>query len=781
HEETGGHGRQTASVPIRSADLSIRSAERRRWSAELDGPGTAGLVLHGAPGIGKSVLASEIIARVGHEPGRITTVINGEVTADAFLASVTAALRRHPGAPGWTGSQARALDLAGRNDLPWDRRIAMVRERILGQVPVLVGLDDFDGNLSLAGGRWTVRDPALAGLLTDWASAPHLGRLLLTCRHEFVLPGAAEQALGFRRVGPLSGAGLAELASSLPALSELGEQELDRAWRLLGGHPGATKYLDSLLAAFPSEFPELARRLTLAIQTETGQGGLYAEAPTGMPTADADRVAGIAGDLLLGELYGNLSEGARHLLTGTSVYRTPVGCHVLLLPAGHHSEAAGLGALVSECQAAGLLSVDPGYQPPTVFVHRWTACGLHRLLAAARRDSQVTEAHRRAAEYWRSRISAWPQDRDALLEASYHLLQASDLVRQDHPAPKRTHRGGLRRARLAGVAATVAAVGVTVFLATRAASAPLAARPVPPSPAPTLVDKLAIVSAAVRSEAAAWVAHEVSTDAIVACDPGMCAILQAHGIAAADLVVLRPSTPGPLGSDVVVATAAVRSQFGARLMSVYAPEVIASFGAGELRIDVRAIAPDGAAAYRDALAYDLTARRAAGQRLLRNPRISFSAAARRVLVGGQVDPRLLTMLAAMASTRPVQVLWFGDSGPDASQGTPLRAAGVRVPGGAGGSATLRDVLAFAQAQRPPYLPARAVIVSGPDGSSVLDLGFSAPSPVGLLKTQPHHLARGQLARHHLGGGRGRLRGRCPKGARRTPSTAALTSPRAPTS
>ncbi len=157
--------------------------------------------------------------------------------------------------------------------------------------------------------------------------------------------------------------------------------------------------------------------------------------------------------------------------------------------------------------------------------------------------------------------------------------------------------------------------------ATGALSAPAGA-PGPAAPAgaaPPAADPLAGRSAAVRGQAAAWVARQVSRDAIVACDPAMCAALQAHGIAPGNLLVLRPSSADPLGSDVVIATPAVRSQFGRRLASVYAPVVIASFGTGALRIDVRAMAPDGAAAYRAALAADLAARRGAGQRVAAEP------------------------------------------------------------------------------------------------------------------------------------------------------------------
>jgi hypothetical protein len=57
----------------------------------------------------------------------------------------------------------------------------------------------------------------------------------------------------------------------------------------------------------------------------------------------------------------------------------------------------------------------------------------------------------------------------------------------------------------------------------------------------------------------------------------------------------RPTSTDPLGSDLVIATAAIRAQFGARLASVYAPAIIASFGSGNARIDIRLVFPGGTA------------------------------------------------------------------------------------------------------------------------------------------------------------------------------------------
>ena len=61
--------------------------------------------------------------------------------------------------------------------------------------------------------------------------------------------------------------------------------------------------------------------------------------------------------------------------------------------------------------------------------------------------------------------------------------------------------------------------------------------------------------AAVRAQAAAWVAEQVSPDVTVSCDAVMCAALRAHGFPAGELVVLGPASPDPVPSVLVVETA----------------------------------------------------------------------------------------------------------------------------------------------------------------------------------------------------------------------------------
>jgi hypothetical protein len=234
-----------------------------------------------------------------------------------------------------------------------------------------------------------------------------------------------------------------------------------------------------------------------------------------------------------------------------------------------------------------------------------------------------------------------------------------------------------------------------------------------------------------RQQAAAWVTAQVSHSAVVSCDPAMCGALQARGFPAGDLMTLGSAASDPLGSAIIVSTAAVRSEFGSRLTGVYAPTVIASFGSGSARVDVRVYAAGGAAAYLAALRADQAVRQRLGNVLLRNSRVSETPAARAQLAAGQVDTRLLTIIATLSAGGPVSIAAFGDAGPGASAGVPLRTVELASPSGAKGG-YLQSVLALLNAQQAPYLPNSTTIVRLADGRQVARIEFAAPSPLGLL-------------------------------------------------
>jgi hypothetical protein len=233
-------------------------------------------------------------------------------------------------------------------------------------------------------------------------------------------------------------------------------------------------------------------------------------------------------------------------------------------------------------------------------------------------------------------------------------------------------------------------------------------------------------AAAARDQAAAWVAQQVSSADIVACDPAVCSELQALGLPAGRLLPLQPGA-SPFGADVIVASPSVRSEFGSQLTEEYAPTLIASFGSGAARVDVRAIASLGGAAYRAAEPADLAARKAAGAQLLHNPRFHATAQAASQMTAGQVDSRLLVTLASLVSQRSVSVASFGGTGP----GAPVLYRQVTLGSSGGEVADLTADLDQVRTQRDPYLPASATIVHL-GAQAQLRIEFGAPSLPGLL-------------------------------------------------
>src|SRR5215831_13710407 len=245
---------------------------------------------------------------------------------------------------------------------------------------------------------------------------------------------------------------------------------------------------------------------------------------------------------------------------------------------------------------------------------------------------------------------------------------------------------------------------------------------------------LAAVASA-RTQAAAWVAQQVNPDEVIGCDPVMCTALERAHVQANRLLVLGPSLPDPLGSEILLDTATLRSQFGRRLTTVYAPVSLAAFGSGAAHIEVRFVAPGGAHAYLAELATDVAARRAAGTEMLRSHSIHASPAARRRLAAGRVDTRLLVVLVTLAHDHPVDIISFGANQAGASPGVPLRSAEITGAPGPGGTpaVSVTRLRSFLSSLRPPYRPS-IIAVTNASRRTVLRVGYPAPSLLGLLGT-----------------------------------------------
>src|SRR5947209_55863 len=244
-------------------------------------------------------------------------------------------------------------------------------------------------------------------------------------------------------------------------------------------------------------------------------------------------------------------------------------------------------------------------------------------------------------------------------------------------------------------------------------------------------------AAAARAAAATWVARQVSPNVKVSCDPAMCAALRARGFPPGELLVLRPTSEVSASSAVVIETPDVLSLFGSSLANAWAPAVLASFGSGPSLVTVRVIAPSGAAAYQARLSADLAGRKAAGARLLDDPRISVTPRARWQLTAGAVDSRLLLALAALAGHQRISIVQFGNHGPGASRGVPLRYADLdeRDRGGRlSAAAYVRAVRAYLSTLTATVRPASMMAGVPADGQAVLRVEFAAPSPLGVSGT-----------------------------------------------
>jgi predicted Ser/Thr protein kinase len=236
--------------------------------------------------------------------------------------------------------------------------------------------------------------------------------------------------------------------------------------------------------------------------------------------------------------------------------------------------------------------------------------------------------------------------------------------------------------------------------------------------------------AVARSRAVTWILQQVSRAAFVSCDLQVCTELAQRGFP--NLVTLGPESADPLGSTLVVATPAIQAQFGSRLASVYAPAVIASFGSGNARIEIREMYSGGSAALRAALQAELQARRTSDAQILANSHVAVSAIARTQLLSGEIDPRLPTLIAAITATYPLRIVVFGDQGPGGGPASLLRSMDLATHVGAArvaAPAYVRWIQALVKVQRSDFLPASCELVKRPDGQIVLRIEFAAPSPL----------------------------------------------------
>ena len=111
------------------------------------------------------------------------------------------------------------------------------------------------------------------------------------------------------------------------------------------------------------------------------------------------------------------------------------------------------------------------------------------------------------------------------------------------------------------------------------------------------------------------------------------------------------------------------------------------------------------------------------------------------LAVGQVDSRLLLAIAALETDEPIDIVRFGNIGPGGDADMPLRVAYLAESDQAAhmtSSAYVRSIVSDLGEAPAPANSASTGRVALPDGQTVLSIGFTAPSPLGLLGPQGSH-------------------------------------------
>jgi hypothetical protein len=307
-------------------DFVGRRREQRLLLRALRDKDSAGVLLHGIGGVGKSTLAAHALQRLSAE-GWLLVSVFGRQSAGSLLEAIGTRLFGQCLAEGRDEKdpvRQIAVFLKQPNE-KWEDRYALLSSHILGQRPLLLLLDNFEDNLD---GAHALNEPDLAEMLSYWLQDPGQSRILITCRYRFSLPNEAQERLEVLPLGPLSLAETRKLVWRLPGLDALPAQELERAYQEVGGHPRALEYLDALLRGGQARFRDIEQRLKKALQ----QRGIHDPSrwcrniKGQLEQALAETVTLATDDVLLDALLARLSPVplAWPLLLGTSVYRRPV-------------------------------------------------------------------------------------------------------------------------------------------------------------------------------------------------------------------------------------------------------------------------------------------------------------------------------------------------------------------------------------------------------------------------------------------------------------------------
>ena len=375
----------------------------RRTPKAIDQYGaTAGVLLTGIGGIGKTALAGRLIRRMRDE-GWAIAVHDGRWNPTALLTAVSEALDGRP-------QQAQAVACLRDRSIDDTTKMQLVLQ-LLQTVPLLLLFDDFEQNLDTGGRQFL--DPALQDLLLEMSDSADVGALVITCRY----PVPGEALLVPVELPPLTDSELRRLFLRLPALRELDPADRTLVSRAIGGHPRLIEFVDALLRGGKTGLKETAGKLrSLARDHE-----LDLRQPRDLTAALDDAIALGAANILLDDLTALLTVSELELLRQASVCRSPFTvpdlAYALTGSNPDPQQVREVEVAVQRLLDLTLLTLM-GADSPEVSMHPWTATALHGAL-----NEDLTEQHRRAQDLHLHRFQQGTADYSDLLDLPRHLAR----------------------------------------------------------------------------------------------------------------------------------------------------------------------------------------------------------------------------------------------------------------------------------------------------------------------------------------------------------------------
>ncbi len=371
----------TGPVPLLDiGDLVGRRKELRELlRILLDGPRAvakygrkAGAVLQGIGGVGKSALAGRAMARLAERGWRLAAV-EGRWTLSELATRIGAALI--------VDEDESIQRLAGpliQPTLSDEVRLQLLTQ-LLAAYPVLLVLDNFEDNLTLAGTAFL--DSSTGPVLETLFRSCHQGKLLVTCRYP--IP-SSEPWLVPLFLGPLSSAQTRKLLYRLTELKGQPPVVLGKILRLIGGHPRVLEYLDAILHKGTGRLSIVEEKLRenvnrLGLKVEDLGGNLE------QSLQDAIRIG--AQDIFLDELLDTVLTDSeyREVLEQASVFPMPIDLQGLAFALSGTQEPTleridQIREVASKLVRTSLLTP---FDNDFVWVHRWTAEALKKRMGSA--------------------------------------------------------------------------------------------------------------------------------------------------------------------------------------------------------------------------------------------------------------------------------------------------------------------------------------------------------------------------------------------------------------